>query len=30
MDMYTLIKDQRLERHMYVLTNQFDYNDLFN
>jgi hypothetical protein len=29
MDMYILIEGQGLEWHMYVLTNQFDYNGLF-
>jgi hypothetical protein len=30
MDMYILIKGQRLEWHMYVLTYQFDYIYLFD
>jgi hypothetical protein len=31
MDMYILIKGQNLNYvHMYFLTNQLDYNDLFN
>jgi hypothetical protein len=29
MDMYILIKGQRLEWHMYFLIDQLDYNDLF-
>jgi len=29
MDMHILIKGQGFEWHMYVLTNQFDYNGLF-
>jgi hypothetical protein len=28
--MYILTKGQRFEWHMYVLTNQFNYNDLFD
>jgi hypothetical protein len=30
MDMSTLTKDQGFEWHMYLLTDQFDYNDLFD
>jgi len=29
MDMHILTKGQGLEWHTYMLTNQFDYNDLF-
>jgi len=29
MDMYTLTKGQRLKWHMFLLTDQFDYNGLF-
>jgi hypothetical protein len=30
MDTYILTKDQRLEWHMYVLIDQFEYNGLFD
>jgi hypothetical protein len=30
MDMYILTKGQRFEWHVYVLTNQFEYNGLFD
>jgi len=30
MDVYILIKSQGLEWQIYFLTNQFDYNDLFD
>jgi hypothetical protein len=30
MDMYILIKDQGFEWHMYLLTDQFDYNGSFD
>jgi hypothetical protein len=29
MDMYILIKGKGIKWHIYVLTNQFDYSDLF-
>jgi hypothetical protein len=30
MDMYILTKSQGLEWHMYLLTDQLDYNGLFD
>jgi len=30
MDMYILTKGQGLEWHMYLLIDQFDYNDSFD
>jgi hypothetical protein len=30
MDIYILIKGQRLKWHVYLLTEQLDYNDSFN
>jgi hypothetical protein len=30
MDMYILIKGYELERHMYFLNDQHDYNNIFD